>query len=65
MATLLRAGSTSALDEINRYFMFSGMSVVSSVYWSLMLNSGDDTFGESVLHQLGQNMATLVKAMRS
>ena len=64
VTTLWRAGSTSALDELNRYFTFSGMPVASSTYWNMMLNSGDDSFGEDVLHQLGENMARLVKATR-
>ena len=63
VATLWRAGSTSALDEINRYFTFSGMPVASSTYWNLMHNSGDDAFGEETLRQLGENMAALVKAV--
>lgn len=32
MTTLWRAGSTSALDELSRYFAFSGMPVASSTY---------------------------------
>lgn len=62
VATLWRAGSTSALDELNRYFAFSGMPVASSTYWNLMLNSGEDAFGEDVLRHLGRNMAELAKA---
>ena len=65
VATLWRAGSTSALDELNRYFTFSGTPVASSTYWNLMLNSGDDSFGEDMLHQLGDNMARLVRATRA
>ena len=65
VATLWRAGSTSALDEVNRYFTFSGMPVASSTYWNLMLNSGEDVFGEDTLRQLGGNMAALVKATRA
>lgn len=65
VATLWRAGSTSALDEVNRYFTFSGMPVASSTYWNLMLNSGEDAFGEDTLRQLGENMAALVKATRA
>lgn len=62
VATLWRAGSTSALDELNRYFAFSGMPAASSTYWNLMLNSGEDAFGEDVLRHLGHNMAELAKA---
>lgn len=63
--TLWRAGSTSALDELSRYFTFCGMPVASSTYWNMMLNSGDDSFGEDTLRQLGENMACLVKATRA
>lgn len=65
VTTLWRAGSTSALDELSRYFTFSGMPVASSTYWSIMLNSGDDSFGEDTLRQLGENMACLAKATRA
>lgn len=65
VTTLWRAGSTSALDELSRYFTFSGMPVTSSTYWNMMLNSGDDSFGEDTLRQLGENMACLVKATRA
>ncbi len=41
----LAGGSSSALDELDRYFTFSGMPVASSTYWNMMLNSGDDSFG--------------------
>ena len=65
VTTLWRAGSPSALDELSRYFTFSGMPVVSSTYWNMMLNSGDDSFGEDTLRQLGENMACLVNATRA
>lgn len=65
VTTLWRAGSTSALDELNRYFTFSGMPVASSTHWHMMLNSGDDSFGEDMLRQLGENMAHLVRATRA
>lgn len=65
VTTLWRAGSTSALDELSRYFTFSGMPVASSTYWNMMLNSGDDSFGEDTLRQHGENMVCLVKAMRA
>ena len=55
----------AALDELSRYFTFSGMPVASSTYWNMMLNSGDDSFGEDTLRQLGENMACLVKATRA
>ena len=41
------------------------LPVVSSTYWNMMLNSGDDSFGEDTLRQLGENMACLVKATRA
>lgn len=65
VTTLWRAGSTSALDELSRYFTLSGMPVASSTYWNMMLNSGDDSFGEDTLRQHGENMACLVKATRA
>ena len=65
VTTLWRAGPTSALDELNCYFTFSGMPVASSTYRTMMLNSGDNSFGEDMLRQLGENMAHLTRATRA
>jgi multimeric flavodoxin WrbA len=56
VATCWRAGATATLDRLNKYFTYSEMPVVSSKYWNMKL-TGEDSFGENVLKQLGVNMA--------
>ncbi len=63
-----RAGSTSVLDEINKYFTMNSMPVVSSTYWNEVHgNSADeveqDLEGLQTMRNLGRNMAFLVKAI--
>ncbi len=63
-----RAGSTSAFDEINKYFTISGMPIVSSTYWNEVhgFSAGDvekDAEGLQTMRNLGRNMAFLIKAI--
>lgn len=63
-----RAGSTSAFDEINKYFTVSAMPVVSSTYWNEVHGSeaadvDDDLEGLQTMRNLARNMAFLVKAI--
>lgn len=63
-----RAGSTSAFDEINKYFTISAMPVVSSTYWNEVhgFTAEDvesDLEGLQTMRNLGRNMAFLVKAI--
>jgi multimeric flavodoxin WrbA len=60
VATCWRAGATSTLDRINRYFTFSEMPVVSSNYWNMKLTC-EDPYGEEILVRLGENMAKELK----
>lgn len=65
-----RAGSTSALDEINKYFTMNSMPVVSSTYWNEVHgNTADeveqDAEGLQTMRNLGRNTAFLVKAIRA
>lgn len=64
-----RAGSTSAFDEINKYFTISSMPVVSSTYWNEVhgFTAEDveaDLEGLQTMRNLGKNMAFLIKAIR-
>lgn len=64
-----RAGSTSAFDEVNKYFTISGMPVVSSSYWNEVhgFTAEDvekDLEGLQIMRNLGRNMAFLIKAIR-
>lgn len=65
-----RAGSTSAFDEINKYFTISAMPIVSSTYWNEVHgytaeDVEDDLEGLQTMRNLGRNMAFLVKAIAS
>lgn len=65
-----RAGSTSAFDEINKYFTISAMPIVSSTYWNEVHgftaeDVEDDLEGLQTMRNLGRNMAFLVKAIGS
>lgn len=63
-----RAGSTSAMDEIYKYFTISGMPIVSSSYWNEVhgFTKEDvekDFEGLQTMRNLGRNMAFLLKAI--
>lgn len=63
-----RAGSTSAFDEINKYFTISAMPVVSSTYWNEVhgFTADDveaDAEGLQTMRNLARNMAFLIQAI--
>ncbi len=63
-----RAGSTSAFDEINKYFTITSMPIVSSTYWNEVhgFTPEDveaDLEGLQTMRNLGTNMAFLIKAI--
>lgn len=63
-----RAGSTSAFDEINKYFTISGMPIVSSTYWNEVHGQTaeeveQDAEGLKTMRTLGRNMAFLIKSI--
>ncbi len=65
-----RAGSTSAFDEINKYFTISAMPIVSSTYWNEVhgftaTDVEDDREGLQTMRNLGRNMAFLIKAIKA
>ncbi|MDE6298902.1 MAG: flavodoxin family protein, partial [Muribaculaceae bacterium] len=65
-----RAGSTSAFDEINKYFGISAMPVVSSTYWNEVhgftaQDVAGDLQGLQTMHNLGKNMAFKMKAIEA
>ncbi len=65
-----RAGSTSAFDEINKYFTITSMPVVSSTYWNEVhgFTADDveaDAEGLQTMRNLGRNMAFLMKAIEA
>lgn len=63
-----RAGSTSAFDEINKYFTISAMPIASSTYWNEVhgFTAEDveaDLEGLQTMRNLGRNMAFMIKAI--
>ena len=64
VVTLWRAGSTAALDRLNKYFAYSEMPVVSSKYWN-MVHLDRDAYGDQIMQTLGENMAELVLSQRN
>jgi len=65
-----RAGSTSAFDEINKYFTISAMPIASSTYWNEVhgftaKDVEDDLEGLQTMRNLGRNIAFMVKAFNA
>ena len=63
-----RAGSTSAFDEINKYFTISAMPIASSTYWNEVhgFTAQDveaDLEGLQTMRNLGRNIAWLCRAI--
>ena len=63
-----RAGSTSAFDEINKYFTISSMPIVSSTYWNEVHGYTQedverDLEGLQTMRNLGRNLAFLIKSI--
>ncbi len=63
-----RAGSTSAFDEINKYFTITNMPIVSSSYWNEVHGHTaedveKDLEGLQIMRNLGRNMAFMIKAI--
>ncbi|MBE5730661.1 MAG: flavodoxin family protein [Clostridiales bacterium] len=64
-----RAGSTSAFDEINKYFTICNMPIVSSSYWNEVHGSTaedveKDVEGLQTMRNLARNMAFMIKSIR-
>ena len=63
-----RAGTTAALDVLNKYFTINKMPVVSSQYWNVVHGrtpeeTRKDIEGVQTLKVLGQNMAWFLKSI--
>ena len=65
-----RAGSTSAFDDINKYFTISSMPVASSTYWNEVHGFTPeevekDLEGLQTMRNLATNIAFMVKAIKN
>lgn len=63
-----RAGTTAALDRLNKYFMLAEMPVASSRYWNMVHgNSSEEVMkdeeGIQIMRILGRNMSFLIRAI--
>ena len=57
-----RAGTTSALDQMNKYFLYCQMPVIGSRYWNMVHGNTpeevlQDEEGLQIMRVLGRNMA--------
>ena len=62
-----RAGSTSAFDDINKYFTISAMPLAPSTYWNEVHGFTPeevekDLEGLQTMRNLGRNIAFMLKA---
>lgn len=63
-----RAGTTAALDRLNKYFQLAEMPVASSRYWNMVHGNSpeemmQDEEGVQIMRVLGRNVAFLVRAI--
>jgi multimeric flavodoxin WrbA len=63
-----RAGTTAALEILNKYFLIAQMPIVSSFYWPMVHGNTaeevlQDREGIQVAYQLGANAAWLLKSI--
>ena len=61
-----RAGTTSALDQMNKYFLHQQMPIATSRYWNMVHENTPeevckDEEGLQIMRYLGRNMAWLLK----
>ena len=68
IASARRGGTTSTVDELNKYFQINQMPVVSSNYWNIVHGNTPDEVvkdeeGMQTMRLLGQNFAWLVKSI--
>lgn len=65
-----RAGTTAALDVLNKYFLISGMPIAPSQYWNMVHGMEpeevlEDQEGLQIMRLLGRNIAYLVKCIKA
>lgn len=65
-----RAGTTAALDALNKYILYAQMPMVTSRYWN-MVHGGtpeevrQDKEGMQIMRMLGRNMAWLLQCIEA
>ena len=66
LVALRRSGGVAALEEINRYFLFSEMIITPTRYWSVIHGGAPaealkDEEGMQIARNIGNNMAYILK----
>lgn len=61
-----RAGATAALEQLNKYFLWGHMPIISSRYWNVVYGANPDEVkkdaeGRRNLHKLAKNMVWFLK----
>jgi len=62
-----RAGTTAALDQLNKYFTISGMPIAASQYWPMVHGNTpeeviQDEEGLQIMRHLARNLAWMMKS---
>lgn len=70
VASCRRAGSSAALDQLNKYFSISRMPIVSSQYWNMVHGTTPDEVrrdaeGMQIMRTLGADMAWLLRCIEA
>ena len=70
IASARRAGTTPAIDQINKYFQINKMPVVSSTYWPMVHGQSaeqvlQDEEGLQTMRMLGKNMAWMLRCIEA
>ena len=70
VASARRAGTTAALDVLNKYLMINEMPVVSSQYWTMVHGNSpeevrQDAEGMQTMRILGKNMTWLLRCIEA
>ncbi len=70
IVTCRRAGSTAALDQLNKYFTIRNMPIVSSQYWNMVHGNTPDEVrqdleGMQIMRTLGRNMGWLLRCIEA
>jgi multimeric flavodoxin WrbA len=65
-----RAGTTAALEQLNKYFIISQMLLVGSMYWPMVHGQtaeevAQDEEGMQVAYQLGANIAWALRSIEA
>lgn len=70
IASARRAGTTPAIDQINKYFQINKMPIVSSTYWPMVHGQSteqvmQDEEGLQTMRMLGRNMAWMLRSIEA